>query len=349
MSFTLIQCAFSRIQIWAFPRLCRAHCQTAHRLRANRLFFCALLLLSFCLASVAPCLAAPDKLSAEKESTVEVTDDSGYKLALKAPAKRIIALYGAYNEILLALGCAESIVARTVADEHILANLPAIGTHMRPNAELVAMHKPDLVLQMSGRKEAQLQTEALRKLGIPVLSFEINSFAQLFRVLKILGVLTGREAEAAALAKNWQQRLAALRTRPESEKKARIFYEVRYPNLLSAGTGGIVNEIIAAAGGENVLTEAKKILRCNEETVYQLDPDVYIFQKGSMNPMPEPLEARAHFKDLRAVRLGNVLEVREDLFSRPGPGSIKAAEDLAAWLATRKASLAQHVRQPGGK
>ena len=37
-------------------------------------------------------------------------------LRLEHPARRIIALYGAYNELLLALGAGDRIVARTAAD-----------------------------------------------------------------------------------------------------------------------------------------------------------------------------------------------------------------------------------------
>ncbi|MBD5538975.1 MAG: ABC transporter substrate-binding protein, partial [Desulfovibrio sp.] len=108
-----------------------------------------------------PALAAP----------VEITDDTGHTLRLEQPARRIIPLYGAFGEMLVALGCGDRLVARTDADAALpeLAHLPAVGTHMRPNAELVAAARPDLVLQMSGRGEALLQTEGLRKLGVPVL------------------------------------------------------------------------------------------------------------------------------------------------------------------------------------
>ena len=269
-----------------------------------------------------------------RAASVEVTDDTGHTLRLEKPAQRIIPLYGAFGEILLALGCGDRMVARTDADAGVpeLAQLPAVGTHMRPNAELVTAQKPDLVLQMSGRGEALLQTEALRKLGVPVLCFEVNSFAQLFRVMEDLGRLCGREAEAAALVADWKARLEALAAENAGERPWRMFYEVRYPNLLAAGQGGIVSEIMKAAGGENVVGEKRKLARLNEEAVILADPDVYLVQRGPMNPAPEPLAGRPHFRGLRAVREGRTLEVDEAFFSRPGPRSIEAAEGLARWL-----------------
>lgn len=265
---------------------------------------------------------------------VEVVDDTGVTLTLDKPAERIIALYGAYNELLLALDARDLLVARTVADAHLpeLAGLPAIGTHMRPNAELIVAQKPDLVLQLAGRREALLQTEALRKLGINVLTFEMDSFDKMFDVLEKLGRLTGREQKAAGLIRDWRARLATLRARHAGEKPVRVFYEVRYPNLLAAGQGSIVNEIIAVAGGENVVADDKKLVRFNEEALILADPDAYLTQKGPMNPDPQPLSERAHYRDLRAVRTGRVLVVDEDRFARPGPRAVEAAEELERWL-----------------
>ncbi|WP_291449270.1 ABC transporter substrate-binding protein [Desulfovibrio sp.] len=272
----------------------------------------------------APARAAP----------IEVVDDTGVTLTLDKPATRIIALYGAYNELLLALDARGLLVARTVADAHLpeLAGLPAIGTHMRPNAELIVAQKPDLVLQLAGRREALLQTEALRKLGINVLTFEMDSFDKMFDVLEKLGRLTGRERKAAGLILDWRARLATLRARYAGEKPVRVFYEVRYPNLLAAGQGSIVNEIIAVAGGENVVADDKKLVRFNEEALILADPDAYLIQKGPMNPDPQPLSERAHYRDLRAVRTGRVLVVDEDRFARPGPRAVEAAEELERWL-----------------
>ena len=265
---------------------------------------------------------------------IEVVDDTGVTLTLDKPAERIIALYGAYNELLLALDARDLLVARTGADAHLpeLAGLPAIGTHMRPNAELIVAQKPDLVLQLAGRREALLQTEALRKLGINVLTFEMDSFDKMFDVLEKLGRLTGREQKAAGLIRDWRARLATLRARHAGEKPVRVFYEVRYPNLLAAGQGSIVNEIIAVAGGENVVADDKKLVRFNEEALILADPDAYLTQKGPMNPDPQPLSERAHYRDLRAVRTGRVLVVDEDRFARPGPRAVEAAEELELWL-----------------
>ncbi|SBW07533.1 conserved exported hypothetical protein [uncultured Desulfovibrio sp.] len=297
-----------------------------------------LMLLSLMLRLVmfpAGAQAANSENSERRDSVpIVITDDTGATVTFAQPVKRVIALYGAFNEIFLALGAGDLLVARTAADGNLpeLAALPAIGTHMRPNAELVLAQQPDVVLQLEGRSEAQTQTENLRSLGLNVLTFEVNSFERLFEVTEILGRLAGREDKAQTIVNGWKSRVQALRSRNAGKPVARVFYEVRYPNLLAAGRGGISSEILALAGGENVVSDGKKLVRYSEESLIAADPDAYIIQKGPMNPEPTPLAERDHYRDLRAQRAGRVLIVDEERFARPGPRALDAAEELENWL-----------------
>ena len=279
--------------------------------------------------------AANSENSERRDSApIVITDDTGATVTFAQPVKRVIALYGAFNEIFLALGAGDLLAARTAADGNLpeLAALPAIGTHMRPNAELVLAQQPDVVLQLEGRSEAQTQTENLRSLGLKVLTFEVNSFERLFEVTETLGRLAGREDKAQALVNGWKSRVQALRSRNACKPVVRVFYEVRYPNLLAAGRGGISSEILALAGGGNVVSDSKKLVRYSEEALIAADPDAYIIQKGPMNPEPTPLVERGHYRDLRAQRVGRVLVVDEERFARPGPRALDAAEELDSWL-----------------
>ncbi|MCX5891814.1 MAG: hypothetical protein NTW80_02390 [Deltaproteobacteria bacterium] len=51
-----------------------------------------------------------------------------------------------------------------------------------------------------------------------------------------------------------------------------------------------------------------------------------------MNRSPEDIYARPYFQELRAVQAKRVLVVDEGLFSRPGPRSAEAVEQLARFL-----------------
>ena len=273
-------------------------------------------------------------LSSPARAEISVTDDTGFTLTLEKPAQRVVALYGAFNELLLAMGMDKQIVGRTAADEHIaeLRHLPQVGTHMRPNAELIVSLKPDVVLQLIGRREAETFSLGLRQLGIPVLLFRMDSFESMFSVLQRLGVLLGEEERCGQLEALYRKRLGDVSQALMNEKRVRVFYEVRYPNLLGAGRDSIVNDIIHRAGGSNVLSTEGRVVRINEEELIRHNPDVYIMQKGPMNPAPAPMDTRQHFATLNAVQSGRIRVVDELLFARPGPGAVEAVEQLARWL-----------------
>lgn len=273
-------------------------------------------------------------ITSTAQAKISVTDDSGYTLTLENPAQRVVALYGAFNEILLAMGMDKCLVGRTAADADLpeLKHLPAVGTHMRPNAELIVALKPDVVVQLMGRREAESLSTGLRQMGVPVLLFRMDDFESMFSVLIRLGILTGEEDRARQLEKLYRKRLVDVRHAVENEVPARVFYEVRYPNLLGAGKDSIVNDILLYAGGRNVLSTDGKVVRINEEELIRHNPDVYIIQKGPMNPAPTPMDSRTHFAPLDAVQRGRIYTVDELVFARPGPRAVEAVEQLARWL-----------------
>ena len=269
-----------------------------------------------------------------------VTDDLGREIRLAGPATRIIALYGAFNEILADLGREETLIARTAGDmlpPSIVAK-PAIGTHLRPNAELILGLAPELVLQLGGRGEAMEPVRFLEERGLKVAVFNLETFAQLFSVMERLGVLTGSQDQAQARIASMQAELARIEG-SSSEPKPKIFFESRYPNLLAAGQGSMVSEIMAKAGGVNCVTAPDKLVRLGEEEVLRLAPDIYIIQQGPMNPAPVPLAERSLFRTLGCLGSGQVFTVDQGVFSRPGPRSLDAVRKLSTIIANWKTEV----------
>ncbi|WP_223290429.1 ABC transporter substrate-binding protein [Nitratidesulfovibrio sp. SRB-5] len=273
----------------------------------------------------------PDR---QADGPVSITDDTGREVRLPHPARRIVALYGAFNELLAAMDMTDRVAARTAADEEPAAirALPVIGTHMRPSPEMVAAVAPDLVLQMEGRREAGEAVEGLRALGIPVAVFRVGSFGELFGVLRRMGTLTGEPQRSAALEAALRARLDAVAARVAHRPRPAVFFEVRHTNLLAAGADSIVTDIIAHAGGRNCVTAEGRVARLSEEELLRLDPAVYLLQRGPMNPEPEPPATRPHYATLSAIRNGRVREVDEARYSRPGPRAVDAVEELARYL-----------------
>lgn len=259
-----------------------------------------------------------------------ISDDLDNEIVLAKPARRIVSLYGSFSAILDALDSGDLVAGRTAKDMHAPEAL-SIGTHMAPNLELVLSLKPDLVL-IPARKESSALADTLGKLNINVATFNIDSFKGLFQAVEKIAILIGKDREGEKLINGWKQRLDKIRRKSEKLEPVEVFYEIRYPRLLCAGQKGIVNEIITLAGGKNVVDIPKKIVQLNEEILLAKNPEVYIYQKGPMNPRPEDPAKRPIFAGLSAISNGHILEVGEEEFARPGPSSIDAVENLYRWL-----------------
>lgn len=301
--------------------LCRFPCRFV-RLKSTT----ANLLMAF--AILMSCLGAPC-------AAIVITDDLGRTITLAQPARRIIPLYGAFSEMLFAMGAGSQVAARTQADQFPpeIEKLPSIGTHMKPNVEMILGLKPDLVIQSEARSAASDEVRKIQEAGIPVAVFGAERFDDLFSVMRRLGDLAGRPDEAEKTVASLKERLRAVRARVDGvDKKRRVFFEVRSEPLAAAGQGSIVQEVIEAAGAENVVKSPKGIIQYNLETLLTEDVDFYVVQRGPMNRNPVEPARRTHFDRLRAVREGKVLTVDEHIYSRPGPRSVQAVEELAAAL-----------------
>jgi iron complex transport system substrate-binding protein len=260
----------------------------------------------------------------------QITDDRGAAVTMGAPPQRIISLYGGLTEILGALGVADRVVARIQGDETI-QGIPTVGTHLQPNVEMILALKPDLVVQ-GGVAKGMPALARLEAAKVPVAMFAPRDFAGLFSTITRLGALTGRVEEASALTQSMEAKLAGVAKRVAGRPRPRVFFEVRELNLLAAGQGSLVNDIITRAGGENLVTSPHKLTLYSLEALIQANPEVYIIQQGPMNRSPEDIYARPYFQELKAVKAHRVLVVSESLYSRPGPRSAEAVEQLAKFL-----------------
>jgi iron complex transport system substrate-binding protein len=261
---------------------------------------------------------------------LQITDDRGQEISLAAPPQRIVSLYGGLTETLTALGAGDRVVARIQGDD-TQKNIPTVGTHLQPNVEMILALKPDLVVQ-GGVPKGMPALRRLEAEGVPVAMFAPRDFPGLFSVIQRLGALTGRREAATALNQGMEERLKDVARRVAGRKPPRVFFEVRYHNLLAAGRGSMVNDIINRAGGQNIIESPQKLAPFGLEALIQAQPEVYVIQQGPMNRSPEDIYTRPYFQELRAVKERRVLLVEESLFSRPGPRSAEAVEQLARFL-----------------
>lgn len=271
-----------------------------------------------------------------------VVDAAGRVIAVNRPFVRIISLYGAHTETLLALGLEAQIigVSRTDTAMPAVAAKPVFSYHEDPEKILVA--RPDLVLvrPMVERGYSRL-LERLAKSGITVASFQPATVDEMYAYWQALGRLTGRTAAAACLTSSFQAALRGfedLRSRIRSPRT--VFFEAIHAKMKTFTPAAMPGFALAQAGGINIAADARQVRDTNiafygrEQILAKGGQiDVYLAQTGTMNPVTvEQIKKEPGFQAIKAVADNAVYTIDETLVSRPTPRLLEGIFQIGAIL-----------------
>jgi iron complex transport system substrate-binding protein len=286
--------------------------------------FAAVLLATLC--ATLPRSAAADGVGVDGRTIV---DESGRRLTVATPFRRVISLYGAHTENLFALGAGDRLIGVSANEDYPpeAQRLPAFSYRDDPEKFLAA--RPDLVLTrpMIDRGYPQL-VRRLQQSGIAVVSLQPGTVDEMFRYWQALGLLTGCEAQAAALQADFRRAVAAVAAlTADARPKPRVYFEAIHAKMKTFTPDSMAVFALAAAGGVNVAADAQPVRDTNiaaygKERILAraAEIDVFLAQVGPMNPVTvDAVRAESGFHVLRAVRDGRVHLVDERLVSRPTP------------------------------
>ncbi len=236
--------------------------------------------------------------------------------ALTIPG-RIVVLYPAVSPLLLKLKMESKVVGTTRRDHNFEGKI-IVGSHLRPNLELIKSLKPDLII--AGSKKA-FPPQVGKRLKCKIFHWDPRTIPELMDKIVELGELLGKKEEALNIVESKKEVLNKIIPLPY---RPRIVYEVMSTPLKVAGKKSIISSIISTAGGENIVDIEKKHVAISPELIWKLRPEIYIYQEGPMNKHPVPPEKRPYFKGLKIKSI----MVDELKFARPGLNVFDAALEL---------------------
>jgi iron complex transport system substrate-binding protein len=256
-----------------------------------------------------------------------IIDQGGRAIAVSKPFRRIISLYGAHTENLLALGLDQQIIGVSHGDVYPgLALQRSVYSYHDDPERFLAAH-PDLVLirPMIDRGYPQL-VQRLQAAGITVVSLQPATVQELVVYWKILGLLCGKSDRAEAMAAGFQRAIAAFHdlTAPLPSRK-RVYFEAIHDKMKTFSPDSMAIFALETAGGINIASDASPVRGTNiaaygkERILAQADNiDVYLAQSGTMNrPSPESIKNEPGFQAIKAVRDNQVYIIDEEIVSRP--------------------------------
>ena len=259
-----------------------------------------------------------------------------------APYGRIISLYGAHTENLLAMGAADRLAGIDSLSTGLprARGKPVFSYHDDPERFLAA--RPDLVLirPMIERGYPRLVLR-LKLSGIQVVSVQPTTVDQLEGYWRLLGRLCGQAERAEAMIRTFNaavDEFRALSRRIETPR--RVYFEAIHGKMKTFAPQAMAIFALETAGGVNVAADAP-VRVGNNIAVYgkerllahAAEIDVLLSQIGAMNRVSvADIVAEPGFSAIAAVKTGQVFLVDETIVSRPTPGLLKGIYRIGCLL-----------------
>lgn len=262
-----------------------------------------------------------------------ITDDTGTRVSLPAPATRVISLAPHLTELMFTVGAGGQIVGTVNSADYpeAAANIPKVGDSASLDLERIVALRPDLVLAwQSGNGSAMV--ERLRGLRLPVFVSEPVSLAQIESTLRALGALTGRQENAGLAAAAFATRVAALSRDPPARRRARVFYQIWGQPIFTVGGRHLISQIIELCGGRNVFADLPGLAgQVDVESVLAADPEL-IVASGHDDSRPPWLNEWRQWPQLRAVQLERLRFIPPALIQRHTLRVLDGAEMMCGMI-----------------
>lgn len=255
---------------------------------------------------------------------LNLTDDTGRKVTLKAEPMRIVSMLPSNTETICAIGSCNKLVG---VDEYSdfpasVTKLPKVGNLYQPNIEAVVALKPDLVIVS---KYGDL-VAPLTNAGINVLAVNPETYEDVFTKTKLLGKIVNREAQATALVTQMRRDIAKVEILARNAaRKPTAYYEID-PTPYTVGPNSFIGVLLTKAGAVNIIpANLGDFPKISPELVVKSAPQ-FIFGVDLATA-----KARPGWNTIPAVKSGRVVEDKalDHILSRPGPRLPQAFLGLA--------------------
>ncbi|MFQ5711624.1 MAG: ABC transporter substrate-binding protein, partial [Candidatus Geothermarchaeales archaeon] len=245
-------------------------------------------------------------------------DDFGRNVTLVKIPEKIVSTAPSNTEILFALGLGDEVVGVTkycdyppeVPERVEAGNLTVIGGYADPSIEKIVALNPDLVVAATNVQRKMIKT--LEDKGFVVVALNPKNITQVILDISLIGRVTGKASVAESLANNMQQRISDIKNKMKDlTHRPRVYYEVWYDPLMTAGPGTWINELIEIAGGINIFGNAnERYPQISSEAVIQLNPEIIIVNVGYHGGITkEDFEKRPGWSLIDAVKNDRIYEL----------------------------------------
>jgi iron complex transport system substrate-binding protein len=287
-------------------------------------------------------MAAPQKTLTVAATLLALIAIANSVVRTQAVPRRIVSLIPAATEMLFAFGGGPQVVAVSSFDTYPpeVKKLPSVGALVDPDVERILALKPDLVILYGSQTDLQQQ---LTRAGIAYYSYRHAGLADIMTTIRTLGARTGHDRQAAELAGAVERGLDQIRQRVSGQPRPRtllVFGRERLSlrGIYASGGVGFLDDMLRAAGGENVFADIKKeAVEATTEVILSRRPEVILEIRAANSALAagDADAERAVWRALPsipAVRTDRIYFLSDDRLVIPGPRVVEGTRLIAAAL-----------------
>ena len=268
------------------------------------------------LLSVFFCAIASAKIS--------VIDDSGQRVTLSAPARRIASLAPHATELLFLAGAGKKVIGVSSGSNYPIeaSHISSIGNSVRLDIERITLLKPDLIVAWTSGNNPK-QIAQLRQQGYAVFESEPRRLDDIATNLERIAILAGSTSGSNAAA-DFRRSLTLLGDRYRGRTPVTVFYQIWPSPLMTLNGQHLVSQALNLCGANNVFGGLHQLApTVSREAVVSANPDAILISDDSGE-----LERWTKLTSLKAVRQQHILKVNGKLLNRPTPQMLAAIADV---------------------
>lgn len=246
------------------------------------------------------------------------SDQMGYTVSLDSPPQRIVSLVPSQTELLADLGLDATVKGITKFCVHPTewrSRKVIVGGTKNFHFDVIEKLNPDLIL---GNKEENYR-EGIERLRMhyPVWMSDIVTFQDTLSMIKSIGLLTGKEAEAAQYVED----ISVKFQRIKRYNGQSVLYLIWQDPWMAAGGNTFIDSMLDSLGLKNILDSTARYPSLTATEIKKLKPQ-FIF----LSSEPFPFKQK-HADDLHLITPSSkILFVDGEMFSWYGSRLAKAPD-----------------------
>ena len=242
--------------------------------------------------------------------------------------QRIVCLTEETTEWLYLLGQEHRIVGisgYTVRPARARAEKPRVSAFLTAKIDKILALQPDCVFGFSDL-QADIAAALIRH-GVQVTVFNQRSVAEIFSMMAQVAAIVGHSERAQALMETIRLQLQTIQAASGSlTRRPRIYFEEWDTPPISAIRW--VSELISIAGGDDCFAElsvqamGKDRIIADPGEIVRRNPDIIIGSWCGKKFRAEKVAARPGWRDVNAIRAGQIFEIKSADILQPGPAAL---------------------------